>query len=243
MTTAPTIGSAAKSTLPARAGVGLKATHAEAVLGAPSGVAWFEVHTENYMGAGGPPHRFLAAVRRDHPLSLHGVGLSLGNAAGVDDAHLARIAAVARRYQPAVVSEHLSWSITGGVYFNDLIALPYTEEALAVVVRNVEKTQEVLGRTILVENPSTYFRYTDSPIPEPAFLVEVCRRTGCGLLLDVNNIYVSAENHGFDPGAYLDAIPPDLVGEIHLAGHHVARYEDRLIRIDDHGSAVPDAVR
>ncbi|MDW3687297.1 DUF692 domain-containing protein [Cupriavidus sp. CV2] len=224
--------------IPARAGIGLRFKHHQAVVDERPAVAWFEVHTENYMSAG-TALRYLDAIRGDYPISLHGVGLSLGSADGLDASHLARVQRVVERIEPALVSEHLSWSVANGIYLGDLLPLPMTEEALAVVCRHVDQVQAELGRRILVENPSTYLRFCHSTIPEWEFLAELARRTGCGLLCDVNNIYVSACNHGWDTQAYLAALPPDAVGEIHLAGHSVRQLEQgRTIRIDDHGSRV-----
>ncbi|KVR72705.1 DUF692 domain-containing protein [Burkholderia ubonensis] len=223
---------------PARAGVGLRFRHHRIVLDQRPAVAWFEVHTENYM-EGGAALQYLDAIRRDYPLSLHGVGLSLGSADGLDARHLARVRAAVRRFEPALVSEHLSWSAVGGTYLADLLPLPMTDEALAVVCRHVDQVQAALGRRILIENPSTYLRYVQSTIPEWEFLSEMVRRTGCGLLCDVNNIYVSACNHGWDPLTYLAALPAAAIGEIHLAGHSVRQLENgRTLRIDDHGSRV-----
>ncbi|PAK15987.1 MNIO family bufferin maturase [Burkholderia ubonensis] len=223
---------------PARAGVGLRFRHHRIVLDQRPAVAWFEVHTENYM-EGGAALQYLDAIRRDYPLSLHGVGLSLGSADGLDARHLARVRAAVRRFEPALVSEHLSWSAVGGTYLADLLPLPMTDEALAVVCRHVDQVQTALGRRMLIENPSTYLRYVQSTIPEWEFLSEMVRRTGCGLLCDVNNIYVSACNHGWDPRTYLAALPPAAIGEIHLAGHSVRQLENgRTLRIDDHGSRV-----
>lgn len=201
-------------------------------------MAWFEVHSENYMG-GGTPLRYLDAIRRDYPLSLHGVGLSLGSAGGLEERHLARLRQLVERVEPDLVSEHLAWSATGGTHFADLLPLPLTEEALAVVCRNVEVTQDFLGRRILVENASSYLRYRHATIPEWEFIAAVAARTGCGILCDVNNIFVSASNHGFDPRRYLQGLPGDRIGEIHLAGHTLRKLDDgRSIRIDDHGSRV-----
>lgn len=228
--------------IPARAGVGLRFRHHEAVTDGRPAVAWFEVHTENYMGGGSAP-ACLEAVRRDYPVSLHGVGLSLGSAEGLDAAHLARVREAVERFEPGLVSEHLSWSVAGGRYLADLLPLPMTDEALAVVCRHVDQVQSVLRRRILVENPSTYLRFSHSTIPEWVFLAEVSRRTGCGILCDVNNIYVSARNHGWDADVYLDALPPAAIAEIHLAGHSVRRLDDgRTLRIDDHGSRVAPEV-
>ena len=228
--------------IPAQSGIGLRQAHVQAFIENTPDIAWVEVHTENYMGDGGPRNRALERIRRDFPLSCHGVGLSLGSADGLDDAHLARIRKVIDRFQPGLVSEHVSWSVAGGVYFNDLLPLPYTEEALAVICRNIDHAQEALGRQILVENPSSYIRFNESTMPEWEFMAEVPRRTGCGLLLDVNNIHVSAFNHDFDPEPYLDAIPLDRVQEIHVAGHSVRQIDEETILIDDHGSPVTDAV-
>ena len=228
--------------IPAQAGVGLRQAHVQAFVENPPDIAWVEVHTENYMGDGGPRNRALERIRRDFPLSCHGVGLSLGSAEGLDDAHLARIRKVIDRFQPGLVSEHVSWSVSGGVYFNDLLPLPYTEEALAVICRNIDHAQTALGRQILVENPSSYVRFTESTMPEWEFMAEIPRRTGCGLLLDVNNVHVSAFNHDFDPEPYLDAIPLDRVQEIHVAGHSVRQIAEETMLIDDHGSPVTDAV-
>jgi uncharacterized protein (UPF0276 family) len=219
----------------------LRHHHYRAVIESRPSVGWLEVHSENYFG-GGRPLAYLEAARAHYPLSLHGVGLSLGTDGDLDRTHLARIKALIERMQPALVSEHVSWSVTGGVYLNDLLPLPYTEEALRVICGHVLATQNFLGRQILVENPSTYLQFTHSTIPEWEFVAEIPRRTGCGLLLDVNNVYVSACNHGFDPNRYIDAIPRDAVQEIHLAGHAVRQIGDATLRIDDHGSAVCDAV-
>lgn len=228
--------------IPARAGVGLRFRHHQVVVDEHPAIAWFEVHTENYMGGGSAP-TYLDAIRRDYPISLHGVGLSLGSAEGMDMAHLARVREVAERTDPGLISEHLSWSVAGGTYLADLMPLPMTEEALAIVCRHVDQVQTCLKRRILVENPSTYLRFRHSTIPEWQFLAEVARRTGCGILCDVNNIYVSASNHGWDALAYLDALPPAAIGEIHLAGHSVRQLDEgQILRIDDHGSRVAPPV-
>jgi len=228
----------APSPIPARAGIGLRFQHHQAVLDVGPDVAWMEVHTENYMG-GGTPLRYLDAIRRDYPISLHGVGLSLGSAEGLDPAHLERIQRVAERVEPAMMSEHIAWSLANGTYLADLLPLPMTEEALAVVCRHVDQVQNYMKRRILVENPSTYLRFRHSTIPEWEFMTAVAERTGCGILCDVNNIYVSAHNHGWDASAYLAALPPAAIGEIHLAGHSVRSLSDgSTLRIDDHGSHV-----
>jgi uncharacterized protein (UPF0276 family) len=225
----------------AGSGIGLRSAHVAELLAGPPAAGWLEVHAENYMG-GGPAVRALERLRRDYPLSVHGVGLSLGTAGGLDEAHLGRLAALVERLEPALVSEHLSWSVAGGAYLSHLLPLPYTEEALDVVVEHVARAQERLGHRLLVENPSSYLRFAHSPIPEPAFLAALARRTGCGLLCDVNNVYVSTRNLGGDPAAYLDALDPRDVVEIHLAGHAVNDADGREILIDDHGARVAPAV-
>jgi uncharacterized protein (UPF0276 family) len=204
-------------------------------------VACLEIHAENYMG-GGSARRDLEAVRRDYPISIHGVGLSLGSAAGLDPRHLNRLRALVDRVQPCLVSEHLSWSVAEGAYLNHLLPLPYTVESLALVAGHVDQVQTALGRRILVENPSSYLRFRHSTIPEAEFLGELVHRTGCRLLCDVNNMYVSAHNLGLDAHAYLAGLPADSVAEIHLAGHSVNDADGRPVLIDDHGSRVPSAV-
>jgi uncharacterized protein (UPF0276 family) len=222
-------------------GVGLRAPHLAEVRRTHPAVPWFEVHAENYMG-GGPAVRALAQIRQDYPMALHGVGLSLGSADGLNAQHLTRLKRLVDWLEPALVSEHLAWSIAGGVYLNHLLPLPYTEETLEIVCRHVEATQTVLGRRLLIENPSNYLRFAVSSIPEPEFLAEVVRRTDCGLLCDVNNIYVTSQNFGQNPVAYLEQLPPDAVKEIHLAGHTVNDADGQAILIDDHGSPVSEAV-
>ncbi|MGQ0664123.1 MAG: MNIO family bufferin maturase [Pseudomonadota bacterium] len=227
--------------IPLETGIGLRAPHHADIIAARPAVGWFEAHAENYMG-GGPPLHYLEALRRDWPVALHGVGLSLGGAEGLDRRHLERLAGLVERIEPGLVSEHLSWSAADGVYLNDLLPLPYTEEALALLAAHVAAVQDRLGRRILVENPSTYLRYVDSAIPEAEFLAELARRTGCGLLCDVNNIYVTCANHGGDARAYLAALPAGAVGELHLAGHHVNQVDELAILIDDHGARVAPPV-
>ncbi len=205
-------------------------------------VAWLEVHAENYLG-GGTVRRCLDDIRGDYPVSLHGVGLSLSSAEGLDERHLQRIAGLAREVQPNLVSEHLSWSVVGGRYLADLLPLPLTEEALDVMCRHVMQIQERLGRRILIENPSTYVQFEHSSIPEWEFMEAVARRTGCGVLCDVNNIFVSASNHGWSAQAYLRGLPADAIEEIHLAGHATRVLDDgSVLRIDDHGSRVAPPV-
>ena len=207
------------ATIPARAGIGFKLAHADALLADPTAVGFVEVHAENYMGEGGPPHRALAAVREKLPVSLHGVGLSIGGEGPLDAAHLARLAALAARYDTGLVSEHLAWSTHEGAYFNDLLPVPYTEATLARVVAHIDQVQEALGRPMLLENPSSYAAFEASTMDEVTFIRRIVAATGCGLILDVNNVVVSAVNLGTPAEAYLDAFPLEAVGEIHLAGH------------------------
>lgn len=228
--------------IPAQAGIGLRHPHVQQFLDGPPAIGWAEVHSENYLAAGGLRLSSLERIRRDLPLSCHGVGLSLGSADGLDGAHLAALGRLFDRIEPGLVSEHISWSVAGGVYYNDLLPLPLTDEALALFCRNVERAQEAFGRRILVENPSTYLDFAASRIPEPEFIAEIVRRTGCGLLLDVNNIHVSAHNRGFDAETYLAALPADAVGEIHIAGHAARSIGGETVLIDDHGSRVIPAV-
>ena len=226
-----------KRDLPSRAGIGLRAPHVGELLATRPAAPWLEVHPENYM-SGGIALASLEAVRREYPVSLHGVGLSLGTAGDIDARHLSRLRSLVERIEPCLVSEHLSWSMEGGAYFNHLLPLPYTDETLGVVADHVDEVQNALGRRILIENPSSYLRFRHSSMAEPHFLAELARRTGCGLLCDVNNIYVSAWNVGFDAGSYLDALPVQAIGEIHLAGHAANDADGRTILIDDHGSPV-----
>jgi uncharacterized protein len=224
-------------------GVGFKAEHFEAIVQTRPELGFFEVHAENYMGAGGPPHRRLDAIGERYPLSLHGVGLSIGSPGPLDREHLDRLAAVAKRFQPALVSEHLAWSTHEGAFFNDLLPLPYTLETLTRVADHIDQTQSALGRTILLENPSTYVVFAESTFAETDFLREIARRAGCGLLLDVNNVFVSATNHDYDPCRYLADFPLPAVGEIHLAGYAEDSDDAGLpLLIDAHNSPVRDAV-
>src|SRR4051794_24944039 len=224
--------------VPARAGIGLRSIHHAALIADRPPVGWIEAHTENYFHEGGAAGRALERARANYPLSLHGVGLALGSADGVDREHLARGLAAVRRFEPALVSEHACWGHAGGEHFNDLLPLPYTDEAVRLLARHVREAQDFLGRQLLIENVSAYVRFEHSHLAEWEFLTAVAAESGCGLLLDVNNVYVSSCNLGFDAGAFLDGLPVAAVGEIHLAGH--ARRDGVLI--DDHGSAVCDAV-
>ncbi|TAJ87810.1 MAG: DUF692 domain-containing protein [Reyranella sp.] len=221
-----------------RAGAGLKPEHQRHILEARPDVGWFEVHAENYMGAGGPPHHSLERIRALYPLSVHGVGLSIGSADGMAPGHLARLKTVVDRYQPFTVSEHLAWSTHDGIFLNDLLPLPYTEATLSLVARHVDEVQTTLGRRILIENPSTYLRFDGEEMPETDFLRALARRSGCGLLLDINNVVVSAANHGFDPRAYLASFPHEHVGEIHLAGHAVLEKDGETLLVDTHDRTI-----
>lgn len=204
---------------------------------------FFEVHAENYMGAGGPPHAALTRIREDHPVSLHGVCMSIGGPQPLDKAHLGRFATLVARYEPRLVSEHLAWSTHSTTYYNDLLPLPYTEATLQRVAEHIDEVQEVIRRPLLLENPSTYLLFRESTMSETAFIREIVKRTGCGLLLDVNNVFVSATNHGFSALDYLSDYPLEHVGEIHLAGH-TAQEDDEgdLLLIDSHDGPVADAV-
>ena len=229
--------------LPLRVGVCLKADHYREALASERMPAWFEVHAENYMGDGGPVHRWLDRAREKVPLSIHGVGLSIGSATGLDPDHLERLCRVVRRFEPTAVSEHLAWSSHDGLFLNDLLPLPYDDETLGRVCDHIDLVQNRLGRKILLENPSTYLRFDRSEFPETAFLAEVSRRSGCALLLDINNVHVSATNLGESAADYLDAFPLDRVAEIHLAGHAEETDDDGLpLLIDTHDREVCDAV-
>ena len=224
-------------------GTSFKPQHLQAILAGPKPRGFFEIYAENYMGAGGPPHRALEAIRRDHAVSLHGVCMSIGAPQPLDKAHLARFRALVQRYEPALVSEHLAWSTHETVYFNDLLPLPYTEATLATVCDHIDEVQEAIGMRLLLENPSTYVLFHELTMRETDFIRAVTRRTGCGLLLDVNNVFVSATNHGFSPLDYLSDYPLAQVGEIHLAGHtQQSDDEGDPLLIDSHDRPVADAV-
>lgn len=230
--------SAASKAAGARAGIGLRALHYRRVLDEQPALNWFEVHSENFFGAGGQPHWFLERIRARHPCSLHGVGLSLGSAGALDLEHLGKLKTLAARVEPVLISDHLCWGRIGERHLNDLLPLPYTEEALDHVCSHVAQAQEALGRRLLIENVSAYLQYRHSTIPEWEFVAALAQRSGCGILLDINNIYVNAVNHGFDPLVYLRAIPAHAVEEMHLAGFD--RGEHCLI--DTHGKPVHEAV-
>jgi uncharacterized protein len=227
-----------RTAVPIRAGIGLRAPHAREIIDSRPDIGWVEVHSENYFGDGGQPHHFLERVRADYPLSLHGVGLGLGSTAPLDREHLHKLARLIGRYEPGLVSEHLCWSTAAGRHLNDLLPLPFTEEALAHTCARIDEAQHILGRQLLIENISSYLQFRHSTIPEWEFLAEVSRRSGCAILLDVNNIHVNAVNHGFDPLAYLAAVPVDAVKEIHLAGFD----DSGPCLIDTHGTPVADEV-
>ena len=222
------------------AGIGLRAPHLAEIARERPATAFLEIHAENYLSPTQAAET-IERLRADYVFSMHAVGLSLGSAAGIDDAHLDRVAGLVKRLQPAYVSDHLSWSVAGGRYFNDLLPLPYTEEALDVVVRNVQRLQDRLGRQVSIENPSCYLGFTHSTMSEPEFLSEVARRSGCGLLLDVNNIHVTAHNLRLDARDWL-TLSPDAVTQYHLDGHAANDADGEPILIDDHGSRVGDAV-
>lgn len=229
--------------LPRRAGLGLKHEHFLEVLETSPDIGFFEVHAENYMVAGGPFHHYLGLIREQYPLSLHGVGLSIGGEGPLDRGHLARLATLIERYQPHSFSEHLAWSSHGPVFLNDLLPLAYDSATLQRVCEHVDQVQSTLKRPMLLENPSTYLQFQRSTLDETDFISEIIRRTGCGLLLDVNNVYVSCINHQRDPLAYIDALPLHAVGEMHLAGfaEDTDSLGDRLL-IDDHGAPIDNAV-
>ena len=231
------------SALPRRAGAGFKPEHFAAIIAEPQPIGFFEVHAENYMGAGGPPHAQLGRLREDFALSVHGVALSIGSMQPLDRAHLARLKTLCDRYQPESFSEHLAWSTHDSVFLNDLLPLPYTQETLDRVADHIDAVQEALGRQMLLENPATYVLFAESTIEETAFLAEITRRTGCGLLLDVNNVFVAATNHNLNPSDYIARFPLEAVREIHLSGH--SETVDELgapLLIDSHDTPVKDPV-
>ena len=239
----PTTGLPASPGLPRRAGVGFKSPHFDELLADPDPPAFVEVHAENYMGAGGVPHAQLTRIRERLPVSLHGVGLSIGAEQAPDPAHLDRLAALIDRYQPAEFSEHLAWSTHDGRFFNDLLPLSYDAATLQRVCEHIDRIQERLGVRLLLENPSTYFEFEASTFSEPDFIAAVVRRSGCGLLLDVNNVYVSCHNNRHEPLAYLAALPLSAVRQIHLAGHaREGSADGTLLLIDNHGAPVADPV-
>jgi uncharacterized protein (UPF0276 family) len=224
--------------IPAQAGIGLRSVHHREVLHNKPSIPWFEVHSENFFGAGGLNLHYLDTIRSDYPLSLHGVGLSLGSTDPLDREHLGKLKRLMARCQPGLVSEHLAWSSVAGRHLNDLLPLPYTEESLQHIAQRIAQVQDTLGRQILIENLSSYVRYNHATIPEWEFLAAVSQNTGCGILLDINNIYVSAVNHDFDPYLYIHTIPSAAIQELHLAGFHDAGG----CLIDTHGTPVAETV-
>ncbi len=231
------------SLIPNKSGVGLKPDHYSHIIDTQPSIGWFEVHPENYMGDGGPPHHYLRTIRNDYPLSLHGVGLSIGGAKELDQDHLNRLKTLVELYDPGQFSEHLAWSTHDEGFLNDLLPLPYTEETLKTVCEHIDQVQNHIGRTMLLENPATYVVFEENDYEEIDFLQEIVKRTGCGLLLDVNNVYVSCTNHKRNPKAYIQNFPVNHVREIHLAGHaeDVDDAGDRLL-IDAHDRQVIDEV-
>jgi len=229
--------------LPLSVGVGFKPQHYDGLTETPGPLGFIEIHAENYMGDGGLPHAMLERLRSRFALSIHGVGLSIGGAGPLDQAHLQRLKTLCDRYRPESFSEHLAWSTHEDSYLNDLLPLPYTDETLRLIIRHIDEVQSILNRQMLLENPSTYVRFDESTIPETEFLKTIAERTGCGLLLDINNVFVSSTNHALDPRAYLEAFPLHQVGEIHVGGHtEDADDEGALLLIDAHGSATADPV-
>jgi uncharacterized protein (UPF0276 family) len=239
----PLPSSCAKDRIPPRGGVGLKAEHYRTIIETLPDIGFFEIHAENYMGAGGPPHRYLSAIRERYPLSLHGVGLSIGADRPLDKDHLRRLNRLIQRYRPGLFSEHLAWSSHDTGFFNDLLPVPYTAETLARVADHIDQIQNTLGRQMLLENPSTYLAFAESTYSEIDFIAEVVRRTGCGLLLDVNNVYVASTNQQWDPIAHIDAYPLAHVQEIHLAGYtREADDRGRPLLIDTHNRPIDEIV-
>ncbi len=225
-----------------KAGIGLRGQHYQEILAKDPQIAWFEVHSENYYGEGGSPLHYLRAIRRNYPLSLHGVGLSLGSVDNLNITHLEKLKRLVDEFEPGLISEHLCWSSVGGYYLNDLLPLPYTEEAMANVTDHVNQAQDYLKRQLLLENISTYLQFAHSTIPEYEFMMEVVRRTGCGILLDINNLYVNSINHGWNPQTYLEHLLSPSIFEIHLAGFTKNEFEDDAILIDSHNQRVAKEV-
>ncbi|UTH43923.1 MNIO family bufferin maturase [Loktanella salsilacus] len=228
--------------LPDTVGIGFKRSHFDALQATPNRLGFLEVHAENYMGDGGPPHAQLMKLRADYALSIHGVGLSIGGAGPLDRDHLTRLKNLCERYQPESFSEHLAWSSHSDAFLNDLLPLPYDDETLATVCEHIDQLQSAIGRPMLLENPSTYVTFESSTLAETDFLRAIVDRTGCGLLLDVNNVFVSCTNHRADPHAYLAAFPTQAVGEIHLGGHDEEELLSGPLLIDSHGAPVADPV-
>jgi uncharacterized protein (UPF0276 family) len=228
--------------IPIAVGIGFKPQHFQEIIRNKPKVSWFEIHSENYFCDGGMNKHILEELRSHYPVSFHGVGLSLGSADGIKKEHLKKLKDTIDYFQPALVSEHISWSNHGKQTLNDLLPLPYTREALNILANNIETVQEALKRTILVENPSTYLEFESSEMSEAAFIGELTKKSGCDILLDVNNIYVNHINHGYQLEDYLQAIPPGRIKEIHLAGHLEVEIEEEKILIDHHGDSVSEKV-
>ncbi|PCI52945.1 MAG: hypothetical protein COB36_13880 [Alphaproteobacteria bacterium] len=222
-------------------GIGLRSPHYQEIIDQPPRLGWFEVHPENYFG-GGMHRHYLKKIRQDFPISMHGVGLSLGSDQPVDEEHLRQFKELIDMFEPFVISDHVSWSASGNAHLNDLLPLPYTQETLNRLCENIDRTQSYFGRKILVENPSTYLAFNDNEMPEHELLNALCEKTGCGLLLDINNIYVQSHNHGIDPIEYIDNINPESVGEMHLAGHIVKNAGEHTILVDSHNQLVRNEV-
>lgn len=228
--------------IPARAGIGLRSEHYHEVLEKRPDIGWFEVHSENYFGEGGRPLHYLEQISEHYPLSLHGVGLSIGSTDDLNTTHLEKLKKLIERFKPGLVSEHLSWGSFQGRHFNDLFPMPYTSEALQHMVNQVIRVQDYLGQQILIENVSSYLQFDSSTISEWEFITELANQSDCGILLDVNNIYVNSKNHIFNAVNFINAIPIEHVKEIHLAGHTVKEFEDSNILIDTHNKRVTDDV-
>lgn len=228
--------------LPKTTGISLKPEHYQEILTTRPNIGWLEVHPENYMGAGGLPHRFLSAIHQHYPLSMHSVGLSLGSSEGVEPTHLNAIAQIVARHNPQQISEHLAWSHWNGIFLNDLLPIPYTKEFLAIVENNIHQVQDALKRKILIENPSVYIGFKDNDYSETDFLDELVKRTGCGLLLDISNVFVSSNNQSYSAEKYIDNYPYKHIGEIHLAGYKQNKIDNNILLIDDHGSIVSNEV-
>ncbi len=228
--------------IPVKAGIGFRYPHYKEILTNKPPIEWLELHSENFFSEGGIVLEILKDAREIYPFSFHGVGLSLGSAEGLKEPHLKKLKTLVDNFNPGLVSEHISWGAAVGVYLNDLLPLPYTKESLEILVQNIKHTQDYIGRQILVENPSTYLQFKNSEMSEYEFIAEVCEKSGCGLLLDVNNVYVSAQNHKFDAHDYIRQIPTKFVQEIHLAGHSKCEVQEQTILIDNHGDYVADQV-
>lgn len=238
-----TVGPRVASQIPRSAGIGLKMEHCREIIDTHPAIGFFEVHAENYMGAGGPTHEYLRKIRDRYPVSLHGVGLSIGGPEPLNLDHLQLLKCLISKYQPGLFSEHLAWSSHGGVYFNDLLPVPYTTTSLSVICDHIDQVQSSLGMRMLLENPTSYISFSESSWTEQDFLSEIVRRTGCGLLLDINNVYISSVNLGFDPLVYLRDFPLHSVGELHLAGHYSDEDKSgRPLLIDTHDRQVSDEV-